>query len=154
MNEISGLMIDFNLLQQNRLPYLEISKKNNIRIFAGTSICQGFLLSSPFKLFCKTKSPFYLARALFKKETRNYLKDSRILRNYLKKNHKDFSQEIPLSYVATEKNIDFIPVGMLSKSSILRNIEIVKNPVKKTITDQVASWAYENCQIIDNFENN
>ncbi len=146
-DEISGLMLDFNLIQQNRLKYIKKSNLNNIKIFAGTSLCQGFLIESVFKMYLRTKSPFYLLRAIYKAETKMYLKQAKLLRSYIKKKYKSKAYKIPLSFVLNEFKVDFIPIGMLSKSSIKKNIDIVNDPIEKKITKRVANWAYKNSQL-------
>ncbi len=148
-DEIKGIMIDYNLLKQNRKQYVYESKKNNIVVFGGTTLCQGFLIDSLLKITFRTKSPFYFGRAILKKETRSYLKPSRELRIHMKNKYRAFYQKIPLSFVVNEKMIDFIPIGMLSKESIEKNVEISKNPIRRDITDKVAKWALENYQAND-----
>lgn len=150
--ELSGMLLDYNLLKQDRLPYIKDSRKNNIKIFGGTSLCQGFLIDSILKMFIRTKSPFYLSRSLFKFETKQYLKNSKILRTHIKNKYSKYSKEIPLSFVINEKNINYLSIGMLSKSNIYKNINIFKNPLSQELTSEVASWAQSNCQIKDKFQ--
>ena len=146
-DEINGLLIDFNLLKQNRIKYIRRGKKNNLTIFAGTPLCQGLLLASTSKIFLRTWSPFYLGRAILNKDTRNYLHASRKLRKYLNSNYKDIKGKIPLSYVLNEPSIDYVPIGMMSISSIEKNIRVLKEPVEKKITEKVSEWSIQNCQI-------
>lgn len=146
-SEIKGMMLDYNLLKQNRLEYIKESKKNGISIFAGTVLCQGLLINSISKTFLRTFSPFYLARAFLREQSRAYIKPSKIMRGYLQKKYSDTYKSIPLSFILNEKLIDSIPIGMLSIESIKQNLELVKNPINKKITDKIASWALNNCQI-------
>lgn len=145
--EIEGIMVDYNLLQQDRKIYL--CKNNNLTIFAGTVLCQGQLIESISKTYFRTFSPFYLARALLLEKSKSYFYPARKLRNYMKANYKDFYKKIPLSFVSNEEFIDYIPIGMLSCSSLDKNIEIINNPVNKKITSKVSKWARKNCQIKD-----
>lgn len=149
--ELSGMLLDYNLLKQDRLPYIKESRRNNIKIFAGTSLCQGFLIDSIFKMFLRSKSPFYLLRSIFKHETRQYLKNSKIMRTYIKNKYFKNLKEIPLSFVVNEKNIDYLSIGMLSKHTIYKNINIFKKPLSQKLTREVANWAQLNCQIKDKF---
>ena len=110
--EIEGIMVDYNLLQQDRKNYL--CKNNNLTIFAGTVLCQGQLIESISKTYFRTFSPFYLARALLLEKSKSYFYPARKLRKYMKANYKDFYKKIPLSFVSNEKFIDYIPIGMLS----------------------------------------
>lgn len=148
-DEIGAIMIDYNLLKQNRLPFIKESNKNNIKIFASTALCQGLLIESIPEIFLRTFSPFYLGRALIKKESRGYINPARKLRKYLKKNYEKSYKTIPLSFIANEKNIDFVSIGMLSKISIKNNVSTINNPVSDEITRKVAQWAETNCQVKD-----
>ena len=150
-SEIKGMLIDFNLLKQDRIPYIKKSRDYGIQVFAGTVLCQGLLIESISEIFLRSLSPFYLGRALLKKESREYLKPAKILRKLIKNKYKNSYREIPLSYVINESLVEFIPIGMLSMKSIKRNVEIAKNPIKKEITDGIAKWAFENCQIKENY---
>ena len=125
--------MDYNLLKQDRLPFIKKCKKNNIKIFAGTTLCQGFLLESILKMLLRSKSPFYLLRSLFKFETRQYLKNSKILRIHIKDEYNEFLKEIPLSFVVNEPNIDYLSIGMLSRNTIYKNINIFKKPLSKKL---------------------
>ena len=145
--EIDGLLIDYNFLLQNRIKYIRESKRNNLKIFAGTTLCQGFLLSSILKMFLRTKSPFYLARAILNKDTRRYLDKAKKFRKYINLNFPEIKMEIPLSFIANEKAIDFVPIGMMSKKSLDKNKYIIQNPINKEITDLISKWALKNCQL-------
>ena len=67
----------------------------------------------------------------------------------MKSNYKDLYKKIPLSFVVNEEFVDYIPMGMLSYSSLDKNIEIINNPIDKKITSKVSEWARKNCQIKD-----
>ena len=149
--EISGMLLDYNLLKQDRLPFIKKSKKNNIKIFAGTTLCQGFLLESIFKMLIRSKSPFYLLRSLFKFETKQYLNNSKILRTYIKHQYSKYSKQIPLSFVVNEPNIDYLSIGMLNRKTIYKNLNIFNKPLSKKLTNEVSNWALLNCQIKDDF---
>ena len=75
--EIEGIMVDYNLLQQDRKKYLSKIKKNNLSVFAGTVLCQGLLIESIFKTYSRTFSPFYLGRAILQKEKRILIKEKK-----------------------------------------------------------------------------
>ena len=147
--EIEGIMIDYNLLQQDRKKYLIKIKKNNLTIFAGTVLCQGQLIESISRTYFRTFSPFYLGRSLVKKHNKRFFYPAQKLRKYIKANYKDSYQKIPLSFVYNEEFVDYIPIGMLSFSSLDKNIEIINNPIDKKITNKIALWARKNCQIKD-----
>lgn len=145
--ELDGIMVDFNLLQQDRKNYLKKIKKNNLTVFAGTVLCQGLLIESIFNTYFRTFSPFYLGRVILQKHKRRFISPARKLRKYIKTNYKDIFKKIPLSFICNEEYVDYIPMGMLSCSSLDKNIKIVNNPIDKTITSKVSKWARKNCQI-------
>ena len=146
-DEIEGVMVDYNLLQQDRKKYLNRIKNNNLSVFAGTVLCQGLLIESIFKTYLRTFSPFYLGRTILQKDKRRFIYPAKKLRKYIKSNYKDSFKKIPLSFIKNEDCVDYIAMGMLSFSSLDQNIEIIKNPIEKKITDKVSKWARKNCQI-------
>ena len=145
--EIDAIMVDFNLLQQDRRKYLCAMKKNNLTVFAGTVLCQGLLIESIFKTYSRTFSPFYLGRAILQKDKRRFIYPAKKLRKYIKTNYKDSFKKIPLSFICNEECVDYIPMGMLSYSSLNQNIDIIKNPIEKKITNEISKWARKNCQL-------
>ena len=142
-------MVDYNLLQQDRKKFLCKIKRNNLTVFAGTVLCQGQLIESIYKTYFRTFSPFYLARALLLEKTKSYFIPARKLRKYMKAKYKDSHKKIPLSFIVNEEFVDYIPMGMLSCTSLEKNVEIISNPIDKKITSKVSKWARENCQIKD-----
>ena len=146
-DEIECVMVDYNLLQQDRKKYLNRIKNNNLSVFAGTVLCQGLLIESIFKTYLRTFSPFYLGRTILQKDKRRFIYPAKKLRKYIKSNYKDSFKKIPLSFIRNEDCVDYISMGMLSFSSLDKNIEIIKNPIEKKITDKVSKWARKNCQI-------
>ena len=147
--DISLLMIDYNLLQQNRNLIFEDCRKNNIEISAGTSLCQGSLLQSPIESFFRNRNLFYLLRFIFKNSTRKYIYPAKIYRKFAKNNFPKEYKTLPLSFVLNNSFIDTIPIGMLSKYSIEKNINIAKNLAPKELTKKIGEWCLLNCQIFD-----
>ena len=149
-DEISGIMIDYNLLQQDRYCHIKRAKKEGLSIICGTVFCQGLLLESPGEIILRTLSPFYLGRLILKKQTRRYIKPSSKLRKYCKnKFDKEIQMKVPLSFIINNKLIDSVPIGMMSINSINKNVEVYKNPLDSKVTDQIGEWALNNCQIKD-----
>ena len=140
-------MVDYNLLQQDRKKYLKKIKKNNLTVFAGTVLCQGLLIESISKTYFRTFSPFYLGRAILQKHNRRFIYPAQKFRKYIKTNYKDSFKKIPLSFICNEKCVDYISMGMLSCSSLDKNIGIINNPIDKKITSKISEWARKNCQI-------
>ena len=147
--DISLLMIDYNLLQQDRSKVFEDCKKNKIDISCATSLCQGALLQSPIESFIRRRNLFYLLRFILKNSSRKYLPSAKIYRKYAKNNFPIEYNSIPLSFVLNNSSIKTIPIGMLSKSSIEKNINIAKRPINKNISQKVGEWCLSNCQIFD-----
>ena len=146
-DEIDSLLIDYNLLQQDRSYIFSDCEKNNIKISAGTSLCQGLLINSPTYSFFKKANLFYLSRLIFKRTSREYIASAKIARDYMKKMFSNQSKSIPLSFVLNNKYISTVPIGMLSKDSIKRNILTEKNPIDIEITNIVADWCLNNSQM-------
>ena len=147
--DLSLLMIDYNLLQQDRNIIFEECKKNNIEISAGTSLCQGSLLQSPLESFLKNRNFFYLLRFILKKSSKKYLFPAKIYRKFAKSNYPKEYKTIPLSFILNNSSIKTIPMGMLSKSSIDKNINIAKNTTPTELTEKIGKWCLLNCQISD-----
>ena len=147
--EFSLLMIDYNLIQLDRASIFNECIKNNIKISCGNSLCQGLLLQSPLQTLVRSKSLFYFFRYFLRRDSRKYINPAAKARNYIKKNYPYYAKSIPLSVLVNNSFIDTIPIGMLSKDSILRNTEIAKKPVIEGITAKVSDWCLNNCQIID-----
>jgi len=141
------LLIDYNLLQQNRSLIFENCKKNNIEISAGTSLCQGLLIQSPLSSFLRSKNFFNFCRTFLKKSSRKYIYPAKKTRDYLKSRYPNDYQSIPLSSILNNRNIKTIPIGMQSKSSIERNIYIARNPSAKELTIEAEKWCLKYCQI-------
>ncbi len=144
IEEIDNILLDFNLVQQDRENAIKNCFKNNIKVVAGTALCQGLLIQSRLGITMRTLSPFYIGRMYFKKATYKHVNNANKVRKYLKKNYPLLRKEAPLSFVLNSKLISSIPIGMLSKKSIDNNIAIVKNPVNKKITDEISKWCKKN----------
>ena len=140
------MLIDFNLLQQNRSLIFQDCKKNNIEISAGNSLCQGLLIQSPMRSFLRSKNFFNFCR-VFKNSSRKYINPAKKTRSYLKSRYPNDYQSIPLSSLLNNSYIKTIPIGMHSKSSIERNIKIATDPLAKEVTEEAEKWCLKHCQI-------
>ena len=128
------LMVDFNIMQQSRADLLHrfTSLSSSRKVWAGTALCQGFLLQSLFSMYLRTRSLSYLARALFSPPSRVYLKKSVPLRRSLRRYFGPSWFKVPLSYVLNNTSVSYVPMGMLSIKSIANNIDIALSPVDQT----------------------
>lgn len=141
------MMLDYNLLQQDREPLIKSFCDLGINVWAGTSLCQGFLSQSLFRMCLRTRSLSYLLRALVQPSTRRFLAPACGLRRHLKNVYKDHASSLPLAFVASNQFVSKIPIGMLSYSSMQSNINILETPLDIDLIDEVSTWALKNCQL-------
>ena len=141
------IMIDYNLLQMDRKSVIDRFSRLGVRVWAGTALCQGFLNQSLIEMTARAHSFSYLGRALLNPATRRMRKPAGNLRRYIRENYKIHSKHIPLSFVSSEPNISYIPVGMLSLSSIAQNLKTLQNPAPPEVINDVSSWSFQHCQI-------
>ena len=144
---IDHMMIDYNILQQNRNPIISEMSSKNWKVWAGTVLCQGFLVQSLPELIMRTRSISYTARSILNKPTRAYLKPAQKARNYLKKHYPEMAETIPLEFVCTDQNVSYVPIGMMSKKSIDKNIAISSTSTRSNQTCEAARWALTETQI-------
>ena len=147
--DISLLLIDYNLLQQDREIIFDNCKKNNIEISGGTTLCQGSLIRSPLESFIQNRNFFYLIRFILKKSSKKFLNPAKNYRNFAKTNFPKEYKNIPLSFVLHNSSIKTVPIGMLSKSSLEKNLYIANHITPKELTTKVGEWCLSNCQIFD-----
>jgi aryl-alcohol dehydrogenase-like predicted oxidoreductase len=128
---IDDLMVDFNILQNNREGVVKgfAQSRPSRKAWAGTALCQGFLVQSLLSMYIRTRSIGYVARALLNPPTRTYLKKASPLRRMLRKSFGDNWFKVPLSYVLNQDYVSYVPMGMLSKASIAANVDIALFPV-------------------------
>jgi aryl-alcohol dehydrogenase-like predicted oxidoreductase len=119
---VSSVMIDYNLIQQDRSDVIDLLVGRGISVVAGTALCQGLLLQSPLSLLFRSRSIFYLCRLLFKSSSRRFVAPCRIARKILRDRYPQHASSLPLGFLLSDKRISAIPVGMLSHSSIDANI--------------------------------
>ncbi|UPH89125.1 aldo/keto reductase [Synechococcus sp. NB0720_010] len=121
---VSDLMIDFSLAQPDRSPVILKYSSLGVKVWAGTSLAQGFLLESPFERYIRTRSISYLLRYLFNAPTRQLSSSASPIRRYLRRTDPASARSLPLAYVLNHPSISYVPIGMLSKNSIDHNISI------------------------------
>ena len=115
----NSIMLDFNILQQDRVSLISTFEKAGISVWAGTALCQGFLSQSLLQMLLRTRSLSYLARALFNPSTRDLRAKSSEVRPILQQFPSYYDQSsLP---VMRHGSIHEVPIGMLSKSSIVKN---------------------------------
>ena len=146
---LDDIMLDYNLLQLDREILINSFAHSGVKVWAGTALCQGFLNQSLFDMVRRTRSFSYLARALFNPSTFRFLAPARKLRNFIRFKFPQYCESIPLSFVLQNSSVSFVPVGMLSCSSITSNLQILSNLVPIAILETVSSWAKLNCQVSD-----
>jgi aryl-alcohol dehydrogenase-like predicted oxidoreductase len=135
---IDCVMIDFNLLQQDRAKIFPFFAEAGISVWAGTALCQGFLFQSLFQMVIRTRSFSYLMRALFNKPTKILLSKASKVRSVLARRYPASYESLPLSYVLSHEHVSRVPIGMLSRSSIRKNIIIESYPVDRLLLEEAA----------------
>ena len=146
---LDDIMLDFNYLPVDRESIINSFANSGVKVWAGTSLCQGFLNQSLLGIFKRTRSFSYLGRALLSPQTNRFLAPARKLRNFIMSNFPKYNNSIPLSFVLSNTSVSFVPIGMLSCSSITRNLSISNSTVPIAVLESVSSWARLNCQIND-----
>lgn len=144
---IDHIMLDFNLLRQDRLHVMTKLSSHGVKIWAGTALCQGFLIQSLLELILRTRSLSYLARAVLQPETQILLAKSKKMRNFLRANYPEMCRSIPLQYVLQCEFVDFVPLGMLSTSSITGNVKASIDSIPQDLIKKVEDWAREFAQL-------
>jgi aryl-alcohol dehydrogenase-like predicted oxidoreductase len=144
---VEHILLDYNMLQQDRGPLIKNFCMNGVKVWAGTVLCQGFLTQSLASMFLRTRSISYLMRALLQPSTRRLLKPARILREYLNTCYSHESASFPLAFVAANPSVSKIPVGMLSTSSILSNLSVLHNPPDINLIRDASEWAFCHCNV-------
>lgn len=128
---VDDIMVDFNLLQQDRLKYIDAfsHSRSGRCVWAGTIYCQGLLLQSLLSIYFRTRSISYLMRPLLQKSTRSYMLAAFSVRNSMRKRFGPSYVGVPLSYVLSQPSITHVSIGMLSHSSIDTNVGILCKPI-------------------------
>lgn len=150
---VQDIMVDFNILQKSRSDLIDrFSQSQPLRrAWAGTALCQGFLLQSLFSMYIRTRSISYVARALLSPPTRIYLKKASPARRLLRKYFGEKWREIPLSFVLNHYSVSYVPMGMLSKASIIRNVDIATSPVDNALINSFMQLLPEKYLVDDVF---
>ena len=141
---IDHIMLDYNLLQQDRGPLIKNFFDQGIDVWAGTALCQGFLSQSLLRMFLRTRSISYLMRAFLQPSTRRFLAPARILRQQLNTLSRDDASSFPLAFVAANPFISKIPIGMLSYSSIQSNLRVLHDPPQRELLLKASELALDN----------
>lgn len=150
---IDDLMVDFNLLQRSRLDFMQsfLAARPGRRIWAGTALCQGFLLQSLLAMYVRTRSASYLLRALLNPPTRTYWKKAARMRAHLRNFFKADFARVPLSYVCNCDAVSHVPIGMLSRESVNENILITRSPVPARQIESFLLSTPDHLQLADVF---
>ena len=143
------VMVDYNLVQLNRELLFNSFSEKSIKVWAGTALCQGFLLQNLFSLGLRTRSASYLGRAFMHKPTRILRKRVNVLRQIIQHNYPEYASILPLLFVLSNEMVSYVPVGMLSEYSIQRNVSACQDPVPKAILRDV--WLKSQSLLCDVF---
>lgn len=141
------VMLDYNLCQQDRAPFIKSFHDQNVSVWAGTALCQGFLSQSLLRMILRTRSSSYLLRAICQPSTRRFLAPARLLRHQIKALSGKNASNLPLAFVAANPYVSRIPIGMLSTSSIQANVGVIHAPLDESVIHAVSKWALAHCQV-------
>ena len=119
---LSDIMLDYSLAQPDRAPIIKEFNDDGKYVWAGTALAQGFLIQSVFHQFLRTRSFSYILRAFFNPPTRKLLLHASPIRRKLQSKYPDLASYLPLLFVMSDKNVSFVPLGMMSKRSIVNNL--------------------------------
>ena len=142
-----SVMLDYNLCQLSRANLFSSLRNLSICIWAGTALCQGLLVESILQRFLRTRSISYFVRSFFNPSSKALLDSASLMRRYLYRNYPSRYQSIPLSFVSSNPYVDFVPVGMLSKSSIKQNLSHFNSSINPSEFNALVQWASFNVQI-------
>ena len=81
-----------------------------------------------FSMYVRSRSFSYLMQA-FLIHLRQYLNRSAPVRRLLQERFGPDWKKAPLSYVLHQPSVSFVPLGMLSKSSIMSNVDTATFPI-------------------------
>jgi len=144
---LDHVMLDYNLLQQDRAPFIKSFYDQNVSVWAGTALCQGFLSQSLLRMILRTRSSSYLLRAICQPSTRRFLAPARLLRHQIRALSGEDASNLPLAFVAASPFVSRIPIGMLSASSIQANVNVLHSPPCESLINAVSNWALKHCQV-------
>ena len=138
---VQDIMVDFNILQSRRSDQIHrfVRSHDSRRSWAGTALCQGFLLQSLLSMYLRTRSISYVVRALLNKPTRTYLIKCSPIRRMLRLSFGSNWREVPLSFVLGDDSVSYVPMGMLSKASISANVDVALSPVPDSLINAFIS---------------
>lgn len=121
---LSDVMVDYSLARLESSVFISQFSSSGLRVWAGTALGQGYLIESIFNQFLRTRSLSYLLRAFLSPATRELVAKAAPIRRALHTAYPTLCADLPLSFVLSNPNVNYIPVGMMASSSIKRNIFI------------------------------
>lgn len=144
---VDHIMLDFNLLRQDKLNIMKKFSHHGVKVWVRSALCNGFLIQSLLDIILSTPGLFYHTPKLLHHDTRILLAKSKILWQFLRTNYPELCRIIPLQYVLQCESVDFIPLSMLSLTTISQYVQASSSLIPQSVILEVADWASHNVQL-------
>lgn len=129
------VMLDYNVVKQNREPQIKALYENGIGVVAGQAQAEGLFLPDLFKIRGK-KDLWYLARTFGRKSSRKLFFESRRLSFMNKLNGYDGSQ-VALKYVTDNPCVSSAAVGTCSFEHLQKNVDAMAVEIPEEIKERI-----------------
>lgn len=133
------VMLDYNVVKQNREPQIKALYDNGIGVVAGQALAEGLFLSDLFKIRGK-KDLWYLARTLGRKASRQLFFESRKLSFMNRLKGYDGSQ-VALKYVIDNPYVASAAVGTCSFEHLQKNADALNIDIPEEIKERIQKAA-------------
>ena len=117
------VLVDYNVLQLDRKPTIDMLNKAGIGIVAGTVLCQGHILHGKIGSIRSISDLWYLARAVLKPGSRNLGKNSKHMRETLASIPECSSAQAAFQFILEDKAIASCTFGTTRISNLIEVIE-------------------------------
>ncbi|MBR4634834.1 MAG: aldo/keto reductase [Clostridia bacterium] len=133
------VMLDYNVVKQNREPQIKALYDNGIGVVAGQALAEGLFLSDLFKIRGK-KDLWYLARTLGRKASRELFFEARKLSFMNRLKGYDGSQ-VALKYVIDNPYVASAAVGTCSFDHLQKNVDALAVDIPEDIKERIRKAA-------------
>jgi 1-deoxyxylulose-5-phosphate synthase len=126
-------LIDYNLLQLDREPYIASMASAGLGVMAGTVLAQGHLLRAPRKLPLTLADAWYWARATFKPSSRRLATSASAMRDTLQQLAGITPLQAALGYVLANPAISTAVIGTTRVEHLQQVVQAVKQPLSAQV---------------------
>lgn len=133
------VMLDYNIVRQNREPQIKSLYENGIGVVAGQALAESLFLSDLYKIRGK-KDIWYLARSFGRKPSRQLYFEARRFSFMNKLKGYDGSQ-VALKYVLDNPYITSASVGTCSFDHLQKNVDALDVDIPDEIRDRIKKAA-------------